>query len=53
MVDLVNATIEQIDTPLRRPLLDVSSGSNVGGVQLQLPQAYTYCLSSFDPACIT
>src|SRR5919109_214904 len=40
MVRLVNATIEQIDTPLRRPLLDISSCSNFGGVQLQLPQAH-------------
>src|SRR5439155_18259750 len=40
MVRLVDTTIEQIDTPLRRPLLDVSSCSNVGGVQLQLPQAH-------------
>jgi hypothetical protein len=40
MVCLVDATIEQIDTPLRRPLLDVSRCSNVCGVQLQLPQAH-------------
>jgi hypothetical protein len=39
MVGLVNATIEQIDTPLRGPLLDISGGGNVCGVQLQLPQA--------------
>src|SRR5215813_5200307 len=39
MVRLVDATIEQVDTPLRCPLLDVSSGGNFGGVQLQLPQA--------------
>src|SRR5215510_3541372 len=40
MVGLVNATIEQIDTPLRGPLLDISGGGNFGGVQLQLPQAH-------------
>src|SRR5215471_1301166 len=39
MVGLVNATIEQIDTPLRGPLLDISGGGDFGGVQLQLPQA--------------
>src|SRR5215510_4011407 len=39
MVGLVNATIEQIDTPLRGPFLDISSGGKVCGVQLQLPQA--------------
>jgi hypothetical protein len=39
MVGLVNATSEQIDTPLRGPLLDISGGGNFGGVQLQLPQA--------------
>src|SRR5262245_23515563 len=39
MVRLVNAAIQSIDTPLRGPLLDVSSGGNFGGVQLQLPQA--------------
>src|SRR5215470_16900479 len=39
MVGLVETTIEQIDTPLRCPLLVVSSGGNCGGVQLQLPQA--------------
>src|SRR5215813_4965684 len=39
MVGLVETTIEQIDTPLRCPLLDVRSGGNCGGVQLQLPQA--------------
>src|SRR5215510_7453944 len=39
MVRLVDATIEYIDTPLRGPLLEVSSGGNVGGVQLQLPPA--------------
>src|SRR5262245_22448278 len=39
MVRLVDATIQQIDTPLRCPLLDISSGGNFGGVQLQLPQA--------------
>jgi hypothetical protein len=39
MVCLEAAPIQQIDTPLRGPLLDVSSCSNVGGVQLQLPQA--------------
>jgi hypothetical protein len=38
MVGFVDATIEQIDTPLRCPCLDVSSCSNVCGVQLQLPQ---------------
>src|SRR5215831_1765883 len=40
MVRLVDATIEQIDTPLRRPLLDASSCSNGCSVQLQLPQAH-------------
>src|SRR5215468_284536 len=40
MVRLVDATIEHIDTPLRGPLLDVSSCSNVRGVQLPLPQAH-------------
>src|SRR5215510_2485077 len=39
MVRLVDAAIQQIDTTLRRPLLDVSSCSNFCGVQLQLPQA--------------
>src|SRR2546422_6872617 len=39
MVRLVDAAIQQIDTPLRCPLLDVSGGGNFGGVQLQLPQA--------------
>ena len=39
MVGLVNATIEQSDTPLRGPLLDISGGGNFCGVQLQLPQA--------------
>src|SRR4030095_10381363 len=39
MVRLVDAAIEQIDTPLRCPLLDISGGGNFGGVQLQLPQA--------------
>ena len=37
MVGLVDATIQQIDTSLCGPLLDISGGSNVGGVQLQLP----------------
>jgi hypothetical protein len=40
MVRLVDATIEQVDTPLCGPLLEISSGGNVGGVQLQLPQAH-------------
>src|SRR4029434_4170650 len=40
MARLVDTTIEQIDTPLRGPLLDISSGSNFSGVQLQLPQAH-------------
>src|SRR4030095_11538085 len=40
MVRLVDAPIQQIDTPLRCPLLDVSSGGNFCGVQLQLPQAH-------------
>src|SRR5262249_12920843 len=39
MVGLVETTIEQIDTPLRRALLYISSSSNCSGVQLQLPQA--------------
>ena len=39
MVRLVDATIEQIDTPLRGPFLDISGGGNFGGVQLQLLQA--------------
>src|SRR6516162_7463520 len=39
MIRLVDAPIQQIDTALRCSLLDVSSGSNVCGVQLQLPQA--------------
>src|SRR5712691_2394575 len=39
MVRLVDATIQQIDTTLRCPLLDISGGGNFGGVQLQLPQA--------------
>jgi hypothetical protein len=37
MVGCVNATIQQVDAPLRCPLLDISSGGNFGGVQLQLP----------------
>src|SRR2546425_12936231 len=37
---LVDATIQYIATPLRCPLLDVSGGGNVGGVQLQLPPAH-------------
>src|SRR5215510_14879601 len=40
MVGLKDATIQQVDTPLRRPLLDISGGGNFGGVQLQLPQAH-------------
>jgi hypothetical protein len=40
MVGLEDATIQSMDTPLRGPLLDVSSCSNFGGVQLQLPQAH-------------
>src|SRR5215831_10252714 len=40
MVRFVNATIQQVDTPLRGPLLDISSSGNFGGVQLQLPQAH-------------
>src|SRR6266571_4401761 len=39
MVRLIDATIQPIDTPLRCPLLDVSGGGNVCGVQLQVPQA--------------
>ena len=39
MVRLVDATIQQIATPLRCPFLDVSGCGNFGGVQLQLPQA--------------
>src|SRR6266487_6322526 len=38
MVRFVDATIQQINTPLRCPLLDISGGGNFGGVQLQLPQ---------------
>src|SRR5262249_11743037 len=40
MIRLVDAPIEQIDTPLRCPFLNISSCSNVGGVQLQRPQAH-------------
>src|SRR5919202_6546372 len=40
MVRLVDAAIQQIDTPLRGPLLDISGSGNFGGVQLQLPQAH-------------
>ncbi len=40
MVRLVDATIEQIDTPLRCPFLDISGGGNLCSVQLQLPQAH-------------
>src|SRR5215470_18884221 len=40
MVRLVDATIEQSDTALRCPLLDVSGGGNFCGIQLQLPQAH-------------
>ena len=40
MVRLVDATIQQIETPLRGPHLDVRSCSNVCGVQLSLPQAH-------------
>jgi hypothetical protein len=39
MVRFVDAAIQQIDTPLRCPLLDISGGGNFSGVQLQLPQA--------------
>src|SRR5207244_5275062 len=39
MVLLVDATIHQIATPRRCPLLDVRGGGNVCGVQLQVPQA--------------
>jgi len=39
MVRLVDATIQQIDTTLCCPFLDISSGGNFCGVQLQLPQA--------------
>src|SRR5262249_11837603 len=39
MVRLVDATIEHMDTPLRRPLLDASTCCNVVSVQLQLPKA--------------
>src|SRR5215468_2303447 len=39
MVRLVDATIEQIETPLRCPLLDISGGGTCGGVQLPWPQA--------------
>src|SRR5712692_750802 len=39
MVRLVDATIQQIDTTLRCPLLDISSGGNFCGVQLPWPQA--------------
>ena len=39
MVRLVDATIQQIATTLRCPLLDVSGCGNFCGVQLQLPQA--------------
>src|SRR5438270_929636 len=37
MVRFVDATIEQIDTTLRCPLLDISGGGNFCGVELQLP----------------
>ena len=40
MIGLVDAPIQQIDTPLRGPRLDISGGSNFGSVQLQLPQAH-------------
>src|SRR4029453_12813868 len=39
MIRLVDAPIQQIGTSLRCSLLDVSSCSNLCGVQLQLPQA--------------
>src|SRR5215470_3384435 len=39
MIRLVDAPIQQIDTSLCCSLLDVSSCSNLCGVQLQLPQA--------------
>src|SRR2546425_7815921 len=39
MVRFVDATIQQIDTTLRCPLLDISGGGNLWGVELQLPQA--------------
>jgi hypothetical protein len=38
MVRLIDATIQQITTTLRCPLLDVSGCGNFCGVQLQLPQ---------------
>src|SRR5215471_10340365 len=38
-VRCVDATIQQIDTTLRGPLLDISGGGNCGGVQLPWPQA--------------
>jgi hypothetical protein len=40
MVRLVEATIEQIDTSLRGPFLDLSRRRNFCSVQLQLPQTY-------------
>src|SRR6266446_2955645 len=39
MVRLVEATIQQMDTPRRCPLLNISSGGNCCGVQLPWPQA--------------
>ncbi len=39
MVRVVDATIQQIDTTLRCPLLDISGGGNFCGVELQWPQA--------------
>jgi hypothetical protein len=38
-VGFVKATIQQVDTTLRCPLLDISSGGDFCGVQLPLPQA--------------
>jgi preprotein translocase subunit SecY len=37
VVCLEDTTIQQVDTSLRCSLLDISSGGNFGGVQLQLP----------------
>src|SRR4029434_7613148 len=38
MVRFVDAPIQQINTTLRCPLLDISGSGNFGSVQLQLPQ---------------
>jgi uncharacterized LabA/DUF88 family protein len=40
MIGFVEATVQQIDASLCRPLLEVSRRRNFRGVQLQLPEAY-------------